>query len=53
MLKHELHSGNIFRIAEAVRDLAWRNERKRKWTTHGKRLYDQGMRLLAGEIAGT
>jgi RNA polymerase-interacting CarD/CdnL/TRCF family regulator len=53
MLKDKLYSGNIFRIAEVVRDLAWRNERKHKWTIRGKRLYDRGIELLAGEIAGT
>jgi CarD family transcriptional regulator len=53
MLKEKLRSGNVFRVAEVLRDLAWRKERRRSWTTRGKRLYDRGMDLLAGEIAGT
>jgi RNA polymerase-interacting CarD/CdnL/TRCF family regulator len=53
MLRDKLYSGSAFRIAEALRDLAWRKERKHKWTTRGKRLYDRGMELLAGEIAST
>lgn len=52
-LKEKLYSGNLLRIAEVLRDLTWRHEQKRKWTTRGKRLYDRGMQLLAGEIAGS
>jgi CarD family transcriptional regulator len=52
MLKDKLYSGNVFRIAEVLRDLAWRKERTRNWTIRGKRLYDRGLELLAGEIAG-
>jgi CarD family transcriptional regulator len=53
MLKDKLQSGSVFRIAEVLRDLSWRNAKKRKWTIRGKRLYDRGMELLAGEIAGS
>jgi CarD family transcriptional regulator len=53
MLKDKLYSGSVFRIAEVLRDLSWRNAKKRKWTIRGKRLYDRGIELLAGEIAGT
>jgi CarD family transcriptional regulator len=53
MLKEKLYSGNALRIAEVLRDLAWRRERKKKLTVRGERLYDRGMELLAGEIAGT
>ena len=52
MLKDKIYSGNTIRIAEVLRDLAWRRERRRKLTTRGKRLYDRGMEMLAGEIAG-
>ena len=52
MLKDKLYSGNALRIAEVLRDLAWRRERRRKWTIRGKRLYDRGMEMLAGELAG-
>ena len=51
MLKDKLYSGNVLRIAEVLRDLAWRRERRKKWTTRGKRLYDRGMEMLAGEVA--
>ena len=53
LLKEKLQSGSIFQIAEVVRDLAWRREKKRKWTIRGKRQYERGMELLASEIAGT
>lgn len=52
MLKDKVHSGDVFRIAEVLRDLAWRRKRKRKLTIRGKRVYDRGMEFLAGEIAG-
>jgi CarD family transcriptional regulator len=52
-LKEKLYSGNVLRIAEVLRDLTWRNEQRRKWTTRGKRLYDRGIQLLAGEVAGS
>jgi CarD family transcriptional regulator len=53
MLKEKLRSGSILRIAEVVRDLAWRRERRKNLTVRGKRQYDRGIELLAGEIAGT
>jgi RNA polymerase-interacting CarD/CdnL/TRCF family regulator len=52
MLKDKLYSGSALRIAEVLRDLAGRRVEKKKLTTRGKRLYDRGMELLAGEIAG-
>lgn len=52
LLKEKLRGGNIFDIAEVVRDLAWRREQKRRLTIRGKRLYDRGVNLLASEIAG-
>ena len=51
LLKDKLHGGDIFQVAEALRDLAWRREEKRYLTTEGKRLFDEGLMLLAGEIA--
>jgi CarD family transcriptional regulator len=51
LLLEKLHGGDVLKIAEAVRDLAWRREEKRRLTIRGKRLYDRGMALLAGEIA--
>jgi CarD family transcriptional regulator len=50
LLRHKLHSGDLFQIAEAVRDIAWR-QREGRLTTRGQRIYKEGMTLLAGEIA--
>ena len=51
LLDEKLGSGEIVKIAEAVRDLAWRREERRRFTIRGKRLYERGMALLAGEVA--
>jgi CarD family transcriptional regulator len=51
LVKDKLHGGDVFEVAEAVRDMAWRQEREGHLTTRGKRLYEKGMMFLAGEIA--
>jgi RNA polymerase-interacting CarD/CdnL/TRCF family regulator len=51
MLKEELHSGSVFRIAEVLKDLAWRRDRKHHLTVRGKRLYDRAFSFLIGEVA--
>jgi len=51
VLEDKLHTGDIFQVAEAVRDLEWRQLCRGKLTTKEKRLYDEGMEILAGEIA--
>ena len=51
LLDEKLSSGDVFAIAEVLRDLAWRREEKRPLTIRGKRLYERGMALLAGEVA--
>ena len=53
LLEGKLHTGDIFQIAEAVRDMAWRQHRQGRPTTVGKQIYEQGMALLAGEIAAS
>ena len=53
LLDDKLHAGNVFQVAEAVRDMAWRRHREGRLTTRGKRMYEEGMTLLAGEIAAT
>jgi len=53
LLEDKLHAGDIFQIAEAVRDMAWQQQREGNLTTMGKRIYEEGMVLLAGEIAVT
>lgn len=52
LLEDKLHAGDVFRVAEAVRDMTWR-QKESSLTTKGKRLYDEGMSILAGEIAAT
>jgi CarD family transcriptional regulator len=51
LLEGKLHTGDIFQVAEVVRDMAWRQQRKGHLNTVGKRRYDEGIRMLAGEIA--
>lgn len=51
LLQDKLHAGDVFRVAEAVRDMTWRRQRRGNLTTTGKRLYEEGMGILAGEIA--
>jgi RNA polymerase-interacting CarD/CdnL/TRCF family regulator len=51
LLDEKLSSGDALKIAEAVRDLAWRRENGHTLTIHGRRLYKKGMAYLAGEVA--
>jgi CarD family transcriptional regulator len=51
LLTDKLYAGDILQVAEAVRDMAWRRHREGRLTTRGKRMYEEGMTLLAGEIA--
>lgn len=51
LLDEKLNSGDVFAIAEVLRDLTWRREEKRHLTIRGRRLYERGMALLAGEVA--
>lgn len=53
VLKDRLATGDVFQVAEVVRDMAWRQHRENRLTTVGKQLYKQAIRLLAGEIAVT
>jgi CarD family transcriptional regulator len=52
VIEGKLEQGDIFQIAEAVRDLAWRREEKNKLTKVGMRLYETGLGFLASELAG-
>jgi CarD family transcriptional regulator len=52
VIEDKLQDGDVFQIAEAVRDLAWRREEKRHLTTVGKRLYETSLGFLASELAG-
>jgi CarD family transcriptional regulator len=51
LLTGKLHGGDVLQLAEALRDLAGRKEEKGHLTLRGKRLYERGMALLAGEVA--
>jgi len=51
LLDEKLSSGDVFAVAEVLRDLAWRREEKQHLTIRGMRLYERGMALLAGEVA--
>ena len=51
MIEEKLQSGDALEVAAAVRDMAWRRKQEGKFTTRGKRFYEEAMMLLAGEIA--
>jgi len=53
VLKDRLRGGDALEIAAALRDMAWREEQEHRLTKQGRRLYDESMMLLAGEIAIT
>jgi len=51
LLDEKLSSGDVFAIAEVLRDLTWWREEKRHLTIRSQRLYERGMALFAGEVA--
>ena len=53
VLESKLHAGDVMKVAEAVRDMTWRRKREGGLTTRGKQMYEEGMMLLAGEIAAS
>jgi CarD family transcriptional regulator len=50
-LQDKLRGGDIFRIAEVVRDMFWKDNRSRKLTIKGKQLYERGLTFLTSEVA--
>ena len=50
-LQDKLRGGDIFRIAEVVRDMFWEDHRSHKLTISGKELYDRGLMFLTSEVA--
>jgi CarD family transcriptional regulator len=52
VIEGKLQEGDLFQIAEAVRDLAWYQEEKRPLTKVGQRLYETGLGFMASELAG-
>ena len=53
LLEGKLHAGSVFQVAEAVRDMAWRQRQKGRLTIVGKQMYEKGFTLLAAEVAAT
>ncbi len=51
LLKDKMQTGDIYQIAEAVRDIAWRRQQRDGLTQKSKEIFKQALRLLAGEIA--
>lgn len=51
VVDERLHIGDVFQVAGVVRDMAWRKQREGKLTTRGKQMYEEGIKLLAGEVA--
>jgi CarD family transcriptional regulator len=51
VLEDKLKTQETFKVAEVVRDLAWRKLCKDRLNTPAQRIYDQAIRLLAGEVA--
>jgi RNA polymerase-interacting CarD/CdnL/TRCF family regulator len=52
-LTEKLYDASAVEVAQVLRDLAWRRERRNGFTIRGRRLYERGMDLLAGEVAST
>ncbi len=50
-LDDKMHTGDALQIARVVRDMEGRHQQKGKLTTVGKRKYEAGINILAGEIA--
>jgi CarD family transcriptional regulator len=51
LLREKLMGGDVYQVAEAVRDMSWRREEKERLSAEGKRLYKRSLGLLASEIA--
>ncbi|MBN1584119.1 MAG: hypothetical protein JXA89_25640 [Anaerolineae bacterium] len=51
LLQEKISSDVFGVVAEAVRDMYWKDHRVRSLTIVGKRLYERGMMLLASEVA--
>jgi len=51
VVRQKIENGDVLQIAEALRDLSWKDYHVRSLTSEGKRLYDKGMKLLTTEVA--
>ena len=53
LLEEKLHAGDVLKVAAVVRDMSWRQHQEGHLTTRGKQMYEEGMMLLAGELAAS
>jgi CarD family transcriptional regulator len=51
IIEEKLDSGDPLSVAEAMRDLAWKNDAVRSLTTEGRRLYQRSIDVLSSEVA--
>jgi CarD family transcriptional regulator len=51
LVRQKLENGDVLQVAEALRDLFWKDYHVRSLTSEGKRLFDKAMRLLTTEVA--
>ncbi|MBN1579399.1 MAG: hypothetical protein JXA89_01755 [Anaerolineae bacterium] len=51
LIERKLDSGDPRHVAEAMRDLAWKNDTVRTLTTEGRRLYQRSIDVLSSEVA--
>lgn len=51
IVREKLETGQLLSIAEAIRDLSWKDYTVRGLTSEGKRLFDKGVRMLTTEVA--
>jgi len=51
VVREKLETGQLVSIAEAIRDLSWKDYTVRALTSEGKRLFDKGVRMLTTEVA--
>ena len=50
-VREKLRGGDVFRVAEVVRDMFWENHRSGRATITDKELYGRGLALLTSEVA--
>jgi len=51
VITEQLHSGDIFKIAEVLRDLTWRRKKRGNLSTQDLRSYQEALDLLSAEVA--
>jgi len=51
VLRERLETGDVFQIAEVIRDMAWRQHEEGRLNVKGKRMYEKAIKLVAGEMA--